>query len=56
MCAGVAGYLYLFVFGEVPLEKYLLTASVLLTSGDGNQVTGEQRKQTALHILAPLKF
>lgn len=56
MCAGVADYLYLFVFGEVPLEKYLLTASVLLTSGDGNQVAGEQRKQTALYILAPLKF
>lgn len=54
MCAGVADYLYLFVFGEVPLEKYLLTASVPLAFG--NEVAGEQRKQTALYILAPLKF
>ena len=56
MCAGVADYLYLFVFGKVPLEKYLLTASVPLAFGDGNEVAGEQRKQTALYILAPLKF
>ena len=44
--------MYLFVFGEVPLEKYLLTASVPLAFGDGNEVAGEQRKQTALYILA----
>lgn len=55
MCAGVADYLYLFVFVKI-LEKYLLTALKATRLEMETRWLGKQRKQTALYILAPLKF